>query len=390
MTTFLHTADWQIGKPFQSISDNAKREALRAQRLETIRGLKSVIDSHGAQFVVVAGDLFDSFTPDKSTVAALCSAVGELTVPVYAIPGNHDHGGPGCIWRQPFFLSEQAKLAPNLQVLLDNKPLVTDNAVLFPCPLLRRQQNTDPTAWLRDSENFSNIPSDRPHFVIAHGSTQGFSSSSEEDSASAVNNIDLDAFAGNGFDYVALGDWHGMKQITPNAWYPGTPEQDRYAKGSDNIPGHTLVVQVSARGATPMVESISTGQYGWHDIHHNLSDDAGLGDLRHQLDAILESRTNRDLLKLNLNGTLSLAGANALDQLIESLQARLLDLRLQQNIDIEPSPEELASLTEREDPLISQVARQLVEESHSTTIPESAELAKTALRELHLQLQRVS
>lgn len=389
MTTFLHTADWQIGKPFQSISDNAKREALRAQRLETIRGLKSVIDSHGAQFVVVAGDLFDSFTPDKSTVAALCSAVGELTVPVYAIPGNHDHGGPGCIWRQPFFLSEQAKLAPNLQVLLDNKPLVTDNAVLFPCPLLRRQQNTDPTDWLRNRENLTNLPTDRPHIVIAHGSTQGFSSSSEEDSSTAVNNIDLDAFADNGFDYIALGDWHGMKQITENAWYSGTPEQDRYARGSDNMPGHALIVEISAHGVAAKVESLTTGQCGWHDVHHNLGDDSGLDDLRHQLDVILESRANRDLLKLNLSGTLSLAGANTLDQLIESLEARLLDLRLQRNIDVEPSPEELASLTERDDPLISQVARELFEESLSTSNPESAELAKSALRELHLQLQRV-
>ncbi len=389
MITFLHTADWQIGKPFQSIADNAKREALRAQRIETIRSLKSLINSKGAEFVVVSGDLFDSFTPDKSTVAALCSAVGQLGVPVYAIPGNHDHGGPGCIWRQEFFLSEQANLAPNLHVLFDNAPVVTDKVVLYPCPLLRRQQTSDPTSWLRNGEEFAELPTDRPHVVIAHGSTQGFSSSSEEDSATAVNNIDLDAFADNGFDYIALGDWHGMKEITPIAWYPGTPEQDRYAKGSDNMPGHALVVQISAHGASPTVESISTGQCGWHDVQHNLGDDSGLEELQHQLDAILESRTNRDLLKLNLSGTLSLAGANALDQLVERLEARLLDLRLQRYIDIEPSAEELASLTERDDPLISQVARELVEESQSTINPESATLAKTALRELHLQLQRV-
>ena len=204
-----------------------------------------------------------------------------------------------------------------------------------------------------------------------------------------MNNIDLDAFAENGFDYIALGDWHGMKQITPNAWYSGTPEQDRYSKGTDNQPGHTLLVEVSSHDGSTKVESILTGQCGWHDIQYNLSDDSGLDELRRQLDAILESRTNRDLLKLNLSGTLSLAGANALDQLIESLEARLLDLRLQRDIDVEPSPEELASLTERDDPLISQVARELVEESQSTTNPESAELAKSALRELHLQLQRV-
>lgn len=232
---FLHTADWQIGKPFQSLEDHAKREALRKQRFDTVRGLKALIDSEKLDFVVICGDLFDSSTPDAATVSSLCSAIGSLEVPVYAIPGNHDYGGPGCIWEQEFFLREQLQLAPNFHILLKPEPVVLENAVLLPCPLLRRHEGSDPTAWLRSEPE--GLPSNLPRIVLAHGSTQGFSSSGDSDQDSAVNRIDLAQLPQGAYDYIALGDWHGMKEIAPGAWFSGTPEQDRFAKGGNNLPG---------------------------------------------------------------------------------------------------------------------------------------------------------
>ncbi len=38
---------------------------------------------------------------------------------------------------------------------------------------------------------------------------------------------------------MALGDWHGRKQIGPRTWYSGTPEPDAF---QDNDPGHALIV----------------------------------------------------------------------------------------------------------------------------------------------------
>lgn len=157
MLRFLHTADWQIGKAFQSTEDNAKREALRKQRLDTVRGLKSLIDEQKLQFVDVCGDLFDSATPDQATVSALCSAVGSLEVPVYAIPGNHDHAGPGCIWEKPFFQREIEQLAPNLHPLLKPEPIPLEQAVLLPCPMRRRHENT--SVGTKPPTNASNNPS---------------------------------------------------------------------------------------------------------------------------------------------------------------------------------------------------------------------------------------
>lgn len=140
-TTFIHTADWQLGKPYARIEDGQKRALARQARLESIHRLGHAVRENHAAFVLVAGDLFDSPTPDKGTVSAACAAIGALAVPVYVIPGNHDHGGPGCVWEQPFFRQECAALAPNLQVLLKAEPVQLPGAILLPCPLLRRHDS---------------------------------------------------------------------------------------------------------------------------------------------------------------------------------------------------------------------------------------------------------
>ena len=379
MIRFLHTADWQIGKPFQSIADAAKREALRKQRIDTIRGFKALILKENLSFVVVCGDLFDSFTPDKATVSALCAAVGELQVPVYAIPGNHDHGGPGCIWEQEFFKLEQAQLAPNFHLLMKPEPVLLADAVLLPCPLLRRHESEDPTAWLRSEPE--DLPAGLPRIVLAHGSTQGFSSCGESDSESGINRIELSQLPADRYDYIALGDWHGMKAITANAWFSGTPEQDRFAKGEDNRPGNVLKVEIQNREQPPSITPVKTGRIGWHTPGaFSINNDADMEELKARLDELLGARASSDLLKLQISGALSFHGIERFEQLIESLHARLIRLELDRNIQVEPSEEELDALSRRQDPLIAEVARELRE-----TLDENP-LAQEALRELHLEI----
>lgn len=173
---FRHTADWQLGKPFASVDNDSKRFRLQEQRIESIRGLSDRIAEAKAAFLVVAGDLFDSPHVTKSTVSAACSAIGLLKVPVLVIPGNHDHGGPGSIWEQEFFVWERQQLAPNLYLLLRPEPFVLDSAVIFPAPLLRRHEPGDPTSWIRQAVLDPSLPTEHPRVVLAHGTIQGFTS----------------------------------------------------------------------------------------------------------------------------------------------------------------------------------------------------------------------
>ena len=395
MITFLHTADWQIGKPFASIADPAKRARVQQERIECIRRIGQVVRERRAAFVIVAGDLFDSPTPSNATVATALGAIASLEVPVYCIPGNHDHGGPDSLWEQPFFKREHHRLAANFHLLLEPGPLVVDlpgtdlpgtdgeqaSIVLLPCPLRRRHEADDPTAWIRglDFTPFGN----RPRIVIAHGSTTVFSgggsagsatratgpgsttqADDEDPAVTAVNTLALDRLPGTEIDYLALGDWHGFLAAGPKACYSGAPEIDRFPKPGQQ-PGHVAVVTVS-RGGEPRVEQVATGRFRWLVTAIALGDEGPK-----QLDDWLTEATrpaaageasfDACLARLEVSGSVSLAERAEFDRIVESWTARLLRLDLDDQTVLAPSAEEIRDLAERPgDPIIARVAAELV------------------------------
>lgn len=382
---FLHTADLQLGKPFASVRDESKRNRLQQERLHALQHMADHAREAGARFILIAGDLFDSSQATKSTVSAACAAIGSLGVPVLAIPGNHDHGGPGSIWDQEFFRREQQQLAPNLRVLLGPSPIILDDAILFPAPLLRRHEPGDPTAWIRTALDDPALPPDLPRIVLAHGTIQGFGSSQEDESGESgvVNWIDLSRLPPE-IDYIALGDWHGTKQVGPNAWYSGTPEIDRFPKGEGNDPGNLLKVTL-ARGAAPRVEKIASGRFLWKEIACRFSDDASLDLFAARLDATIGHRGDEHLLLLNLEGSLGIEASTRLERLLDSWDSRLLRLKLDHRVTIAPTDEEIRTLTRRAaDPLIASVATQLVARIGGDD--EDSAIARLALRELHAAL----
>ena len=381
--TFLHTADWQLGKPFAGIKDPLKRALVQQERLAVLDRIAEAAREAGAQFILVAGDLFDSPSATKATVAVACAALGRMAVPVLAIPGNHDHGGPGSLGEQDFFKRECAALAPNFRLLPTPEPVELEHAVIFPCPLLRRAESTDPTAWLRDPDIISSSASGKPRIILAHGSVQGFGGDSDdEESPVGSNRIDLTRLPSGAFDYIALGDWHGTKMIQPNAWYSGTPEPDRFPKGEANEPGHILRV-TATRGGSPEVERIATARLRWQQIAWEFTEDSAVAALQQEVTAWLGQRAGQDLLRLELRGALGIAAGAALAEALESWEARLLRLKLTDHTTTAPSAEEMAALTQRAgDPLISRVATQLAEQAAGAG--EDAAIARLALRELHV------
>lgn len=382
----LHTADWQLGKPFASVRDEAKRHRLQQERVQAIHRLATLVREKNPAVVVVAGDMFDSPHVTKATVSAACAAIGALQVPVLVIPGNHDHGGPGSLWEQEFFQREHHQLAPNLRVLLEPKPVVLEEVVIFPAPLLHRHQSHSPIAWIRAALTDPTWPSDRPRVVLAHGTVQGFTATQEDEDDGPVtaNWIDLASLPQEEFDYIALGDWHGTKQVGPKAWYSGTPELDRFPKGEDNDPGHVLLVTL-ARGQAPVVEKIRTARLAWQEMTFRFHDDESLDTFTSQLDQRIGGHGDEFLLRLTLEGSLGLNASSRLEKILESWEARLLRLKLDQRVTLAPSEEELAALSQRsQDPLISTVASELVARTQLNN--DEAETARVALRELYALL----
>jgi hypothetical protein len=309
--------------------------------------------------VAVAGDLFDSPTPGQADVSAVCAAVGAIPCPVVVIPGNHDHGGPGSVWHSPYFRAERNRRAANLEVLLRPTPLELETAVILPCPLLRRRDSGDPCGWLQ-GVNWAQLPAAKPRLVLAHGSVHGFGATDLDGSSDNVNNrLRLEGPWLHQVDYVALGDWHGVKQVSDKAWYCGSPEPDRFPRSADYRSGLVLQARIG-RGMVPQVTPLGTGVLGWHPLRVQLHQDGDLDRLEDQLETLLGGRIGSDLLLLEVSGSLSLAGHRRYAALLERLEAQLLRLKLRGHCQAAPGEAELAELTQRPcDPLVARVASEL-------------------------------
>ena len=388
MVRFIHTADWQIGKPYRRVKDEQKRFKLRQERLNAISRIREAAQMNGSKFVLIAGDLFDSPTPSSSSVTEVLEIIGEINVPVIVIPGNHDHGALGTVWHTDNFKKYQKQMAPNLSLLLESDPFEIEDAVILPCPLVRNKDNTDPTLWLRNF-NWNTISISKPRIVLAHGSVQEFGGQNynlEEETPSRANNlVNLDQLPIDEIDYIALGDWHNLKQVSENAWYSGTPEPDRFDQGENNNRGQVLQVDVS-RLQKPDVEIIATGHIKWHNLNFRFNSDKDLDRFERQVEDLTAGRVSRDLLRVEISGALSLSGYSRFELLKADLENKLIRLRIKGECHKVPESDELEKLTSGiQDPLIAQVAGKLIESLNreEDLDSEQASITRLALCELY-------
>lgn len=312
MVRFVHTADLQLGMPFNFVPDD-RGAKLRDLRFAVIDRVVDLAHQSEASFIVVAGDLFDANTVDDRTVEQACARFGRSRVPVYAIPGNHDHGGPGSVWQRARFKLSRPE---NLKVLEDRQPVPVagGHAVLLPAPLIQRHERGDTTAHWTPSLGRELAPS-AVRIGLAHGGVSSFGE------AEGHNLIDPQRAQRADLDYVALGDWHGAREAGVRAWYAGTPEPTGF---KDNNAGNVLVV-TAGRGVPPRIDTVSVGRARWVRHAETLNgeeDIERLGRWFHELDDPLET-----LVRLELEGALSFGDMERLEALLSRMEGRLIYLR---------------------------------------------------------------
>ncbi len=313
MVRFIHSSDWQIGMPFHWVCGDGAAK-LRELRMLAIDRLCDLAQTHQVAFVLVAGDLFDANTISEKVVLEALERIAAFPCPVYAIPGNHDHGGLGSIYHHDLFLKHKPA---NLIIFTHKEAVLTSDAGawLLPAPLLQRHEAVDPTHHITAQLGGHNAP----RIGIAHGSIRRFDQSGD---GTVPNLIDPGRAKAAELDYLALGDWHGMQQIDERTWYCGTPEPTSF---KDNQAGKALLVTLEGHGATPHVEPLSTGQAQWVSHSFDLYHASDIEALRHWLDTLTTPRLT--LLNLTLKGTLTLSELSDVHQCVESASLRLLFYR---------------------------------------------------------------
>jgi DNA repair exonuclease SbcCD nuclease subunit len=328
MPKFLHTADWQMGRAFTRF-ETEDGAALVEARFEAIETLARLANEHQCDAVLVAGDVFDAQTVSERTIRRVFNATKGFTGPWVMLPGNHDAALAESVWTRARRLGA---VPGNVHLAL--QPGVIDlepqNLSILCAPLTQRHTYGDLTEPFSGCES----PAGFPRIGLAHGSVQGLLS----EDIDSTNPIAPDRAEAGRLDYLALGDWHGTRQINKRTWYSGTPEPERFR---NNDAGHALVVEISGPGATPTVTRIPTGRYQWYQWRETLTVQSDLEQLLERLHTLPESA----VVDLRLEGSVTLAGEETLLQALSIAEAKFRSLRCERSgLQLAPTDEDIAAL----------------------------------------------
>ncbi len=328
MPKFLHTADWQIGRQYGRFpADDAA--ALAEARFTAVEKLAQLATDHAVDAVLVAGDIFDAQGVSERTLRRVFMALEAYRGPWLLLPGNHDAAVPESVWHRAQRLGI---VPPHVHVLL--QPGATEfpqlSLAVLATPLTQRQTVTDVSNVFDTLSSSAGLV----RVGLAHGSVTGVL----DDDIDSGNPIAADRAERAGLDYLALGDWHGLKSINARTWYSGTPEPDRF---KDNGAGQALLVDIPQPGAEPQVTPLAVAQYCWQEWQVTLHVP---GDV-HALCERLAALPPPAVLALQVRGEINLADEQRLQTAVATAQARHRCVEFdRRGLRLVPTPNDLASL----------------------------------------------
>lgn len=359
MPRFLHTADWQIGRQYGRFAPE-DATVLAEARYAAVERIAALAAQEQVDAVLVAGDVFDAQAVSDRTIRRLFNALQGYQGPWILIPGNHDAALAESVWTRAQRLGA---VPPHAHLLLEPgvRTFPDLGFAVLAAPLTQRQTHDDLTAWFDAAETSGNLA----RIGLAHGSVQGLLA----EDIDSPNPIAADRAARARLDYLALGDWHGFKQIDERTVYSGTPEPERFR---DNASGRVVRVDVPGPGRVPAVEPLEIGQYCWLAWDERLSVASDLDRLIGRLDCL----PPETVLDLTLSGAIDLAGDRRLDQALSVVQGRCRSLGIHRaGLRLEPTDEDIAAL--RADGYVGEVLVQLRQRQGADN--EDAETARAAL-----------
>lgn len=369
--TIIHTADWQIGKPFKNFAgDQAAR--LRVQRIDTVSRIAELAVAREADAVLVAGDVFDSQAVSDDTLRRTINAMQAFGGDWVLLPGNHDAALAESVWAR---LQRLNVLPENIHLALTPEPtdLCAGRLRVLPAPLQRKHESRDLTHYFDADTSAAEVF----RIGLAHGSLENRLPTGAEQH----NLIADDRRETARLDYLALGDWHGSLEIGTATWYAGTPEPDRFR---NNESGNVLLVELAEPGTKPSIEIIPVGHFQWHEVEAKINIAADLGVLAGRLAQLGESA--RQVVRLRLAGAVEMSTRAELLQLVDDWRAKFhyLDLNLTE-LHAKPSADDIQQLASSG--FVAEALAQLLRVQDDANDPDH-EYAEPAIELLYQEFSR--
>lgn len=305
---FIHSSDWQIGMTRAFLSPEAAARFSQA-RIDSIRSLGQLAARHAAQFMVVAGDVFESNQLSPQTLMRALAALNTVPVPVFLLPGNHDPLDATSIFRSAAF-REQA--GAHIHMISDARPLPVPgltNVEVVGAPWFSKRPAQDLCA---QALNALPPAPGVTRILVGHGQVDSLAPDASQ--PGVINQALLtQALAEGRIQYVALGDRHSLTRVGGNErlCYSGAP----LATDFDEVaPNRALLVELDA-GACTLTE-LETGSWHFEAVQRDINSREDLTAFAQWLDAIPNKECT--VLKVGFTGSVNLALAAELDALLES------------------------------------------------------------------------
>ncbi len=294
-TRFLHTSDWQLGVTRTFLGGDAQARWSEA-RFEGVRQLGRLAVDQQCEFIVVAGDVFETNQVNRRTVLKACEAMAVIPMPIFLLPGNHDPLDAGSVFTSALW---KARCPPNVRVL--DRPgdaiEVRPGIEVTGAPWTSKRPLCDLVAAAAASLEPARAAL---RVMVAHGAVD--EGAPNLDNPALISVADATAALREGrYHYLALGDRHSRTEVGANGRirYCGTHEAFDFREID---PGNVLVVDLSAEQCAVTAHTIGTWRFPIHEAR--LTSEEDVEALARVLDAMPDKA--RTIIKLGLVGTLGL------------------------------------------------------------------------------------
>lgn len=268
----LHCADLHIGAALSSLGPLSS--VRNAEVLFTLGKIVALCKSEQVRLLLIAGDLFDSFSVSDETIKTIkdyFATIKETTVAI--VPGNHDYLNADSPYNEDF--------GENVHIFKKSESIEVDGVCIYGIPFLSAYSDT--FCLPRFTEG---------GILLMHGDLDGGN----------YNPITEELLEKTGASYVALGHVHkfsGIKSVGKTRYcYPGCPEP----LGFDELGEKGVVIGTVGEGCSLSFLPVCKRQY--KEITLNISECEDTGDVLAKAKSLL-SGEKENLIKLILDGECS-------------------------------------------------------------------------------------
>jgi DNA repair protein SbcD/Mre11 len=223
---FVHIGDSHLGlSQFDRLADDGVNLRERLIYTNFLDGIDAIVKVR-PDAVVHAGDLFHSVRPKTlayTTALEALTRLGDAGIPLLIIAGNHDMK-KSRYTTSPFEVLEYHSAPIHAGYRYRYEPVDLGDVRFHLIPNLLQpgqyREEFDRIEPLRDGRNV----------LVTHG----LASTLRDHRLGTVMEHEIDTtMLSPEFDYIALGHFHGQKQVADNAWYCGSQEYITYAEIGD-------------------------------------------------------------------------------------------------------------------------------------------------------------